>query len=64
MGRGAREGGGVRIIMADLHCCTAETNTTMGKKSNLHLKNRVYVENQKTQENKKNNTKLKPKWED
>ena len=56
VGRGAREGGGVRIIMADLHCCTAGTNTTMGKKSNLHLKNRVYVENQQTQENQKKTT--------
>ena len=28
-GREAREGGDVCIIMADWHCCMAETNTTL-----------------------------------
>ena len=29
-GREAHEGGDICIMMADLHCCTAETNTTAG----------------------------------
>ena len=28
-GRGTREGGDIYILMADLHCCTAETNTAL-----------------------------------
>ena len=28
-GREAQEGGDICIIMTDLHCCTAETNTTL-----------------------------------
>ena len=28
-GREAQEGGTIGIIMADLHCCMAETNTTL-----------------------------------
>ena len=34
-GREAREGGGLRIIMAVLHCCVAEINTTLQKKTLL-----------------------------
>ena len=56
VGREAREGEDVRIIMADLHCCTAETNLPMGGGSNLNFKNRGYMESQKTQESQKNNT--------
>ena len=28
-GREAKQGGGAYIIMADLHCCTEETNRTL-----------------------------------
>ena len=29
MGTEAQEGGGICILMADSHCCAAETNTTL-----------------------------------
>ena len=28
-GKRGGEGGDIRVIMAELHCCTAETNTTL-----------------------------------
>ena len=28
-GREVQEGGDISILMADSHCCTAETNTTL-----------------------------------
>jgi hypothetical protein len=29
MGERAQEGGDICVFMADLHCCMAETNTTL-----------------------------------
>ena len=34
-GREALEGGNIRIHIADSHCCTAETNTTLKSNSIL-----------------------------
>ena len=40
-GREAQEEGETCVVMADLHCCTAETNTTLvnlkKKKKEIHL---------------------------
>ena len=36
----AKEGENVCIIMADLHCCMVETNTTLQQLKNFKFKNR------------------------
>ena len=39
-GREAKEGENVYIIMADLHCCMVETNTTLQQLKMFKFKNR------------------------
>lgn len=56
VGRDAREAGDVRIVMADCTVVQQKPTHQWGKKkSNLNLKNRVYMGSQKTQESQKNN---------
>lgn len=45
-GREARQGGGLRIIMAVLHCCVTETNTTLQKKNPFNLNFKKIEKNQ------------------
>ena len=40
LGGGAKEGENVCILMADLHCCMVETNTTLQQLKNFKFKNR------------------------
>ena len=35
--RGAQEGGHIYIHIADSHCCTAQTNTTLQRKNLIKL---------------------------
>ena len=55
-GREAQEGGDICIIMADLCCCMAETNTTFVKSkqkiNKRHKKRKKFISDQKCAKNK------------